>query len=167
MKVHIIGQAGSGKTTLARWIANRTGAEAHDLDRVVYGRSGERPLRDIVASVQAIAGGTAWITEGAYRDVWLLPLLQSADRIIWLDLPLRVCLWRIFRRHLVAEARRNNQHPGWRNLALFMRYTWQVDARLRSETAAMLDPPCAKVLRCRNARQVEQLRAQFTTGPGA
>ena len=167
MKVHIIGQAGSGKTTLARQLAASDGATAHDLDPIVYGPGGQRSHAEVARSIEVILTENSWVTEGAYRDAWLTPLLDAADAIVWLDLPRRVCLWRIFRRHVLAELRRNNRHPGWRRLASFMRYTWEVHPRLRAETAELLAGYGEKVVRCRSAAEVSalgrSLRADYAT----
>jgi adenylate kinase family enzyme len=113
MKVHIIGPAGSGKSTLARSLAAQHGATWHDLDEVVYGSGGERATEEIAERLAGILGSEGWVTEGAYRAEWLRPVLEALDRVIWLDVSLPLCLWRIFKRHVVAELRRNNDHPGW------------------------------------------------------
>jgi len=156
MKVHIIGQAGSGKTTLARWLAERDGSVAFDLDIVVYGPRGERTHAERTALVAAILEHEGWVAEGAYREEWLSPLLNEAEVIVWLDLPLRVCLWRIFRRHVAAEFRRNNPHPGWRKLAGFMRYTWQADRSSRVEVQRLLRGYGVKVVRLRSGGKVRR-----------
>lgn len=157
MKVHIIGPAGSGKTTLSRWIVHHHGGKAHDLDWVVFTTDRERSALEVSKDLASIIAQTAWVTEGAYRASWLEPVLESADLIIWLDFNWRICAWRIFKRHVSAELARTNKHPGWRRMVRFMNYTRRIDARSREETAELVAPYAAKVLRVRNRTAVQRL----------
>ena len=152
MKVHIIGPAGSGKTTLSARIVERGGGTAHDLDWIVYSEAGERPIPEISRDLDSIIDQPSWVTEGAYRASWLQPVLDSADQIIWLDLDWRVCVWRIFKRHVAAELARTNQHRGWRRMLGFMNYTRRIDGCSRVETAALLEAHATKVVRVTSLR---------------
>jgi adenylate kinase family enzyme len=158
LKLHITGLAGSGKTTLARWASDEFGMPAVDLDHVVYTTAGERPRAELLAQLDAIRSRDQWITEGAYHDAWLNPLLADASAIVWLDPPLAVCLARMVRRHIAAELRGNNQHPGWRKLWRFLNYTRRTATAQRSAVASMLHPHAAKVHHCRSSRDVQRLK---------
>lgn len=158
MKVHIIGLAGSGKTTLAAWISERFGVAAHDLDWIVYDEAGERPEPEIVARIGEILREPGWVTEGAYHQTWLQPLLQAADRIVWLDPPLPVCVFRMLKRHAVAELRRDNAHPGWLRLVRFLRYTARTSGRQRADARALLAPHASMITRCTSSSEVRLLQ---------
>lgn len=164
MKMHIIGIAGSGKTTLARGIGAAFDAPVFDLDDVVYDRPGREGSRsEVVTRIDEIRGMAQWVTEGAYRDDWLVPCLNGADMIVWLDPPIAVCLRRLILRHVRAELRRNNEHAGWLKLARFSRYTWNTRTRQRTETMEMLAPYHAKVVRCRNRRDIARLKRELAS----
>src|SRR6185503_8794437 len=47
--------------------------------------------------VQAATAVDRWVCIGNYRAVRPL-VLGLADTVVWLDLPLRTCLWRVIRR---------------------------------------------------------------------
>lgn len=171
-RIHIIGAAGSGKTTLARALAARTGAPAYDLDRVAYvdGAGARRPLGEKLADIAAIAAQPAWVTEGIYLW-WIDELIASADMVVWLDLPWRITAWRIVRRHLLASWRGTNQHPGlgllWRFLRGQRRYHANRrpppaapdddGATTRQRTEQALASYAGKVVRCRSPRDVRRL----------
>lgn len=121
-RVHIVGGAGSGKTTLAQSLSERLGVPRYDLDLIGYegGAGAKRELQSKRDDVQRIAALPGWVTEGIFLW-WIEELFQQADLVVWLDVPFRVAAWRIFLRHVKREVARNNPHPGWRNLAFFLR----------------------------------------------
>ncbi len=86
-RIHVIGGPGSGKTTLARQLAARTGLPVHNLDEVarVGGGTGRvRSAEERAPLVREILNEDAWITEGVHID-WTEPFLERADVVVWLD----------------------------------------------------------------------------------
>ena len=67
-RVHIMGAAGSGKTTLAQRASARLACPWVELDAVAYegGYARKRTLAERLASLQAIIAQSAWVTEGSY-----------------------------------------------------------------------------------------------------
>ncbi len=164
MKIHIIGIAGSGKTTLAHRLSRSLRVRAYDLDPVVYDNElGERPLAVIEERIARIREGASWVTEGAYRDAWLHPLLGDADRIVWLDVGLAVAGSRMLKRHISAEIARTNMHPGWLKLLRFLDYNRRTAAQQRAETLELLAPHKRKVTRCKSAVEIEAIRRSLAS----
>lgn len=99
-RVFVTGAGGSGKTLLSR----RFGLPVYEMDR------GETPA-DLDGD---------WVVDGIF--VWdIEQYLARADLIVWLDLPMRVTIPRILRRHVVLSVRRKNPHKGLKLLAQFVR----------------------------------------------
>ncbi|MGH3026103.1 MAG: adenylate kinase, partial [Gaiellaceae bacterium] len=101
-KVVVIGSAsGNGKTTFGRALATLLGAPFHELDALVHGPGWVETPDDVLRSqVERILAGGAWVIDGAYRGKLGTLVLDAADTVVWLDLPLAVWLPRLVRRTL-------------------------------------------------------------------
>ena len=111
-RVAVVGTTGSGKTSLARSLAQRLAVPHVEMD-ALYWEPGWQPApREVFrARVQAALSGPAWVTDGNYhlvRDmIW-----EQADTLVWLDYPLPMVLWRLawrtLRRSITGEVLYNN-----------------------------------------------------------
>jgi adenylate kinase family enzyme len=93
MKVIILGNAGAGKSTLARKLIARHPAARLSLDEVAFqGGAERRPLQDSVEAVRRwISEQDSWIIEGCYADI-LEPVLACADELIFLNPGIEACM---------------------------------------------------------------------------
>lgn len=94
----IYGVTGSGKTTLARQLADRTGLPWHSVDDLTWEPgwvtiSAEEQRRRI----SAICAGDRWILDTAYSQ-WMDVVLERTDLIVALDYPRWWSLSRLVRR---------------------------------------------------------------------
>jgi GNAT superfamily N-acetyltransferase/adenylate kinase family enzyme len=92
----IIGNAGSGKTTLARKIAQLTGASVLDLDTLAWAANTPTPERRAVAETRRLldsfgAEHETWIAEGCYEDL-VAELLRFDPCLVWLRAGVGACL---------------------------------------------------------------------------
>jgi adenylate kinase family enzyme len=94
----IVGATGSGKTHLARALAERLSLPLHELDKYRWDSKGrELPREAFVDSVRELAAGDQWIIDGHYRDVRHL-VWERADVVLWLNYPLSLIAARLLRR---------------------------------------------------------------------
>lgn len=99
-KMAIIGTSGCGKTTLGSYLSAATKAKFVDLDELYWSPGWiKRDDEEFFAEIKREISVDRWIVCGNYsrarHEIW-----PFADVIIWLDLPLRTCLWRAFKRSL-------------------------------------------------------------------
>ncbi|PLK23554.1 topology modulation protein [Porphyrobacter sp. TH134] len=110
-RVLIIGPCGSGKSTLARELAPLLGLPLVHMDQLGW-QAGwvETAKADLNARLAATLAGDAWLIEGNYGST-LAPRLERADTVIYLDFPIRLCLWRLVKRIAAHRGRSRPDMP--------------------------------------------------------
>jgi len=109
--VSIQGISGSGKTTLGAAVAARLGVAHLETDALVHGPDWtETPDADLRAAVEEFMRADGWVIDSDYRRKLGTLVLERADTVVWLDLPLHVCLRRLWGRTI---PRIRHQQPLW------------------------------------------------------
>jgi adenylate kinase family enzyme len=100
MRVAVVATAsGCGKTTLARELARALDVPCHELDALNHGPGWtEAPAAELRARVAPLVAGDSWVVDGVYQAKLGRLVLDAADVVVWLDLPVRVWLPRLLRR---------------------------------------------------------------------
>jgi adenylate kinase family enzyme len=97
MKAVIIGNSGSGKTSLANRLATHGEVSVIHLDELFWQPGGFDTKREAaeVASLIASARETSgWVVEGVFGEL-AAPFLPDAQILIWLDLDWAICEQRL------------------------------------------------------------------------
>ncbi len=93
MKLILLGNAGSGKSTLSKRIISRELAVRLSLDEVAFHNGAERrPLKESIADVEEfIQSHNSWIIEGCYADI-IEGVLHKCDELIFLNPGIETCI---------------------------------------------------------------------------
>lgn len=93
MRLILLGNAGAGKTTLARRLIGDAAVPRLSLDEVAFAAGTERrPLHDSIAAARAfIDRHDSWIVEGCYADI-IAALLPYCDRLLFLNPGVHACI---------------------------------------------------------------------------
>ena len=162
-RVLVYGVTGSGKSTAALAIAERTGRSATLVDDLTW-LPGWVPVE---ASVQRevigeIVAGERWVLDSAY-GAWLDLVLPRAQLVVGLDYPRWLSLGRLVRRTvsgaLTGEPRCNGNVESWRNMVgrnSIIRWHFASFARKRERMRAWAaSPDGPSVLLFRHPRELE------------
>jgi hypothetical protein len=170
-----MGPSCSGKTTLAGGLAERFGVPHIELDALHHGPNWqEASAAELRAKVEAALGGLdGWIVDGNYMGKIGTFVIDRADTVIWLDLPLGVCLRRMWRRTTSrirddVELWDTGNRETWPNFLFkpngLLLYTLRTHRRRRREWPLQLGGP--KLVRLRSPGQVSRWVAELPLPPG-
>lgn len=159
-RVMIIGCAGSGKSTLARDLSQKTGLPVVHIDQI-YWTSGwiMRALEEVRELVASATEAPDWIFEGNNTANFDLRMAK-ADTLIFIDLPVWLCLFRVLKRTLTSHGRvREDMAPGcpekfsWS----FLKWVHSYPKRGRPKTLDLLAsaPASLTIHRLRTSRSVK------------
>jgi adenylate kinase family enzyme len=102
-RIVVRGVSGAGKSTFAAELARRLGLAYVELDALPHGPNWSEPTAEVfrarVGGAMA-AAPAGWVIDGDYDAKLGETVVEPADTIVWLDLPLRVTFPRLWRRTL-------------------------------------------------------------------
>jgi adenylate kinase family enzyme len=112
-RVSIIGNTGSGKTSVGRALATALGVPFVELDALHWGPGWTEANADVlIARVSPIAASDAWVIDGMYwRKIGGL-VLRRADTVVWIDPPFPTMFLRLLGRSLGRIVRRTELWNG-------------------------------------------------------
>lgn len=99
----VYGPTGSGKSALARLIAERAGLPYVELDAIFWLPDWvEKPVEEFRADALAVLDDhrDGWVCDGNYSRI-RETILPRADTVVWLRLPFRVTFWRLLKRTII------------------------------------------------------------------
>jgi adenylate kinase family enzyme len=164
-RVAVIATAsGCGKTTFGRRLSQRLGVPFVELDALNHVGPDwiEATPDELRAKVEPIVASDSWVIDGSYRSKLGDLVLERAEIVVWLDLPLYVWLPRLLRRTFSRVARREGLWGGNRetlrnvifsrdSLLLFALRTYRLRRKLYPVELARFD-----LVRLRSQREVEE-----------
>ena len=108
MKIAVLGYAGSGKTYLSDYIAEKKNIPVLHLDDIKWDKEW-KPIDDsvVLPKVADFMTKEDWIIDGCYTYLMIDEQLQKADKIILLQLPRRTCFFRAVKR---TKSRRQDEY---------------------------------------------------------
>lgn len=163
-KVAVFGNAGGGKSTLARQLAQHTGLPWHPLDKLQFLPGGKPvPHHEYLDAHQSLMTQEHWIIDGFGCIETLWPRLAEADTLIYLDLPLyRHALWvtkRLFKGLFSTPAGWPADSPVWRSTLTSYKMLWLCHTKLTPHYRKYIakQPPDKTVYHLRSTSDIKRL----------
>jgi len=104
-RILIIGNAGSGKTTFAVKLAEKTGLPLVHLDKIYWTGNWEHLTRcEFDNILQSELDKQSWIIDGNFNRT-LPHRLKYCDTVFYFDIPTVTCLWGITKRILTSHGK--------------------------------------------------------------
>jgi adenylate kinase family enzyme len=134
-RIAVIGNAGSGKSTVARKIQTVCGLPLHHLDTYFWKSNWTHPNRDEYKIVHdALCDQPEWIIEGTNLSLWE-HRKNRAEIIIILKIPRFLCIRRILKRTWMYYGKQGpgsahgcNERFNWRFLK-FLGWVWEFESK--------------------------------------
>jgi adenylate kinase family enzyme len=170
-RISVVGNSGSGKTTMATRLASSLGIPRLELDSVFHQADWQPlPREEFRATVRDFAAADAWVIDGNYDSAVRDLVWSRADTVIWLDLPrhriMRQLTARTLRRMVSRAELWNGNREDWSNLfrldpeESILRWAWTQHRVYRERfLAASADPAFAHVqfIRVRSRAEADEL----------
>lgn len=162
MKILIIGIVASGKTTLAKKLSKEYNIKHYEIDLIVHDDKDnyKRTNEEQQNLIKKINENDNWIIEGTLRKN-LFNLLQLADIIIYLDIPLIVRKRRILTRFIKQKLRieKSNYKPDLKMLKNM--YKWTKDfEKNKKEFENTISKPGKKIIVLKSKKEIESFKIQ-------
>jgi adenylate kinase family enzyme len=166
-RVLVIGSCGSGKSTFARRLGEKTGLKVIHLDRLYWKPNwvGTTDEAEWKAAVEKALAGDSWISDGNYSGT-LAMRLEKCDTVFFLDMPRALCVYRILKRlALYRKGNRPDMADGcdekfdWE----FVKWTWNYPVRSKPKVEALLKrfENEKKIIHLKSRREVENFLANY------
>ena len=122
-KVAVFGKPGSGKSTLSKALAQKTGLPLYPLDNLVYQANGDLVPREKYDQTHAdIVSSDAWIIDGFGPLGSFYQRLAAADTLIYVDLAYSTSYWLVTKRLLKGLF---VKPEGWPEGSSVIKGSWQ------------------------------------------
>jgi adenylate kinase family enzyme len=172
-RVSVVGNSGTGKTSLARGLAHLLGAPYTELDAIFHQPGWtELDATEFRRRVGVLVAEPRWVIDGTYTQVRDL-IWTRADTVVWLDLPralvLRRVLWRTARRVVTRKPLWNGNRErlrealSWQPERSIIRWSWTQHDAYRERYRAAMDDPALGHLGFHRLRSAAEVTA-FLTG---
>ena len=134
-RVAVFGNAGAGKSTLARRLSEITGIPLHPLDLIQYRRGGGKvPDQEYLRAHEELLRRDAWIIDGFGSVASAWERFSQADTLIYIDLPLATHYWWVTKRLVRAlwalPEGWPEGSPIWRSTVSSYKVVWRCHRRL-------------------------------------
>jgi adenylate kinase family enzyme len=163
-RIAIIGNAGGGKSTLARVLSRQRGLRHVEIDQLLWQEGWKLSPADVYARQHAdLIAGESWIIDGLGQFASIPDRLSRATEIILIDMPLWVHFWLAAERQLAWTGGKLEHPPGGIStippMQAIFRTMWDVEQTWMPEVRALCASAEANGTAVTRITSLEELQA--------
>ena len=144
-RIAVIGNAGSGKSTVASALHTILGLPVYHLDQYFWKPNWTPPNRDEYKIIHdALCDQDQWIIDGTNLSL-SEHRMNRADAIIILKIPRMLCVWRIFKRTFTYYGKQTPSSAqgccegfSWKFIQ-FLKWVWNFEPKYNAKLAEILE----------------------------
>lgn len=163
-KIIILGNGGSGKSTLGENLSLKLNIPVHHLDQLTFNTGWIRvDEKEFIKKLKNILTEDKWIVEGWSYNTTIPMRLDAAELIIYLEFNVWLCYWYAFIRHIKYTFKQNPYDPPnsniWRKTIRMVKAMWMVHKIYEPQLREML-PHYHKtktIIRAKNRKELKCL----------
>ncbi len=111
MKINVVGTSGSGKSTVARQVAEKLSIPYIELDQLFWGPGWtETPDEEFFAKLRAALAQNSWVLDGNYSRTTPIKW-KEVDMVVWLDFTFPRTVFQACKRALYRAITRRELWP--------------------------------------------------------
>jgi len=150
-RVIVLGCAGSGKTTFAQRLGERTAAPVISLDAIWQPHWNQNDFANFRTLMKQAHAAETWISDGNFAQATFDIRMPRATLVIWLDRPKLFCAM-----HAIARVFQPGEPHRIGSLAKVLRFIWNFDRINRPliEAQRIAHGPDVPVCRLTNDRDI-------------
>jgi adenylate kinase family enzyme len=165
-RVAIVGCGGSGKSYVARELSRLLDLPITHMDAVYFDDQwNPLPMERFEAVQRNLVAAPRWVIDGNYNSTIQLRL-ETADTVVFMDLPTHVCLWGILSRQLRHGRGQNDQNGVYNRITGdVLRYVLGYRRKMRPRVLAKIDQHAsgARVIMLTSRRQTRHFLRQLAS----
>ena len=168
-KIAIIGNAGSGKTTVAFKLHEKLSLPLYHLDQYYWTSDWKRVDPEVFLQAHNdLCEKDEWIIEGSYHKLLYLRAINS-DVIIYLDIPRHKCIFRVIKRawlnlgKIIPGSPKAEQNLFTFEFIKFLKWIWDFDKRNKAMIRTILNElkDEKKIYILRSQKEIDNLYNQI------
>ncbi|HEX8456515.1 MAG TPA: DNA topology modulation protein [Pyrinomonadaceae bacterium] len=163
-RVLVVGSGGAGKSTFARRLGQLLDVEVVHLDKLYWNAGWVETAKEVWAEkVSELVQRDAWVMDGNYSGTFDIRI-PACDTIIFLDMPRRLCLWRVVKRFVQHRGGTRPDMAAGCNEQLrpeFILWIWNYPKRQRTAVLKLMreQAACKRMIRLRSPAEAERFLA--------
>ena len=131
LRVNVIGNSGSGKSTFSKRLAEKLGSPYLEMDLLFHGPNWTQPAPEVFQDrIREAVSGERWVLDGNYHGKTYEIKWPRSTSVIWIDTPFVHNLWRMVCRTMNRAWTKKELWPGTGNRESFRQALFSTDSMI-------------------------------------